>query len=238
MRVTAISLAIAFCLSIGHANAQNISDEAMHHFDRGQAAVEMAKSPTDYEDAIKEFEKAATLAPDWPDVYYNLGLIQEKLRKYDDAIKNLTKYLELSPNASDVREVKRFIAEIEYKMEKAKAEYDKIKDFIGTWLTTGQASSSFVFTAKKGVLIAKSSFGMGATSPKFVSTQVDGKNLKLGKFVSDHWALHHEWECHFTLITKTLMRGYCNTKIVRVRDPENADLVGNRDRYTTELRKR
>jgi tetratricopeptide (TPR) repeat protein len=96
MRVTAISLAIAFCLSIGHANAQNISDEAMHHFDRGQAAVEMAKSPTDYEDAIKEFEKAATLAPDWPDVYYNLGLIQEKLRKYDDAIKNLTKYLEFS----------------------------------------------------------------------------------------------------------------------------------------------
>ena len=133
MRIAVISLAIAFCLGIGHADAQNISDEAMRHFDRGQAAVEMAKTMADYEAAIKEFEKAATLAIDWPDVYYNLGLIQEKLSKYDNAIENLTKYLELSPNASDSRDVKRFIAKIEYKMEKAKAEYDKIKDLLGTW---------------------------------------------------------------------------------------------------------
>jgi tetratricopeptide (TPR) repeat protein len=119
MRILSLGLAVVFCLSIGITNAQNISDEAMRYFDRGQAAVEMAKTQADYEDAIKEFEKAAKLAPEWPDVYYNLGLIQEKIGKYSDAIKNLTKYLELSPNASDSREVKKFIAKIEYKMEKA-----------------------------------------------------------------------------------------------------------------------
>ena len=118
MKIAAISLILGFCLSIGHVDAQNISDDARRYFDRGQAAVEMAKTSADYEDAIKEFEKAARLAPDWSDVYYNLGLIQEKIGKYDDAFRNLTKYLELSPNASDAGEVKKFIAKIEYKMEK------------------------------------------------------------------------------------------------------------------------
>ena len=77
-RIAVISLTIAFCLSVGHADAQNISDEARRNFDRGMAAVEMAKSPADYKDAIKEFEKAAKLAPGWADVYYNLGMVQEK----------------------------------------------------------------------------------------------------------------------------------------------------------------
>lgn len=125
MRIAAISLAIVFCLGIGHAEAQNISDEAMRYFGRGQAAVEMAKSPADYEPAIREFKQAARLAPDWPDVYYNLGLLQEKVGRYDNAIRNLRKYLELSPNASDAGEVKQFIAKIEYKMEK-KDGYEKV----------------------------------------------------------------------------------------------------------------
>lgn len=64
---------VVVCI-IGHADAKNISDEAMRHFDRGQAAVEMAKSPADYEDAIKEFEKAMRLVPDWPAVRKNRQL--------------------------------------------------------------------------------------------------------------------------------------------------------------------
>jgi len=90
----------------------------MHYFNRGEAAVEMAKSSADYKDAVKEFKKAAAIAPNWPDVYYNIGLIQEKIGIYNDAITNLTKYLKLSPNASDAGKVKKFIAKIEYKMEK------------------------------------------------------------------------------------------------------------------------
>jgi|APSaa5957512622_1039677.scaffolds.fasta_scaffold38662_4 tetratricopeptide (TPR) repeat protein len=239
MRSIIISLVVGFCMCIGIAEAQNISDEAMRHFDRGQAAVEIAESTTDYEDAIKEFEKAAKLAPEWPDVYYNLGLIQEKVGKDDDAIRNLTKYLELSPNASDSREVKKFVAKIEYKLEKAKAEYDKIKDFLGEWdcFERGRETSYgrfWVFTLESGVLICRPALA----SPVTVSPQVDGKKLKTGKLINDQEMMHTELEFHIELITKTLMRGYCNSKVVWVRDSEFADLLGRTDRSTIELRKR
>ncbi len=237
MRIAVISLAIVFCLGIGHADAQNISDEAMHHFDRGEAVAEMAKSPADYEDAIKEFEKAAALAPDWPDVYYNLGLIQGKVDKYDDAIRNLTKYLDLSPNASDSRKVKKFITKIEYKQEKAKAEYDKIKDFLGDWdcFERGRETSYgvWVFTLENGVLICRPS----VASAVIVSPQVDGKKLKIGKFINDQREWHKELEFHLELITETLMRGHCNSKVVWVK-PIYPELLGRTDRYPIELRKR
>ena len=134
MRIAVISLTIAFCLSIGIANAQNISDEARRHFDRGMAAVEMAKSPADYKDAIKEFEKAARLAPGWADVYYNLGMVQEKVSKYNVAVTSLKQYLRLAPNANDAEMVKSTINKIEYKKQKAEEE-SKITSWLsGKWL--------------------------------------------------------------------------------------------------------
>jgi len=239
MRTTLLCLAIAFCFSIGIANAQNIPDEAMHYFDRGQAAVEMANSPADYADAIKEFEKAATLAPNWPDIYYNLGFIQEKIGKYDDALRNLKKYLELSPNADDSRDVKRLVAKIEYTIEKTKKEYDKIKDFLGTWDVftylddvSWEKPAGMVFTFEKGALMCNT-----FTTAGIVSTQVDGKKLKIAKHVNVAKHLKIEKECHYELITNTLMRGYCNSKTIWVADPDNAHLIGRILRYTMELRK-
>jgi tetratricopeptide (TPR) repeat protein len=96
---------------------QTISEEAQRHFDRGMAAVEMAKSPDDYASAIKEFEQAIRFAPDWPDVYYNLGMVQEKAGKYRDAITSLRQYLRLAPNASDAATVKSLINKLEFKAE-------------------------------------------------------------------------------------------------------------------------
>lgn len=239
MKVAVLSLTIAFCLGIGHAEAQNISDEAMRHFDRGQAAVEMAKSPTDYENAIKEFEKAATLASDWPDVYYNLGFILEKVGKRADAIENLAKYLELSPNASDAREVKKFIAKIEYAMEQAKTEYDKIKDLLGTWdefiikgSQAGQQSGMSVITAKNGVIEVNTP-GTDAIG----SAQFDGQKLKF-KYSKDQYALQGNFEYDMKIISKVLMRGYSHRKIVGVRYPDLAEDVGRIDSWAIELRKR
>jgi hypothetical protein len=96
---------------------QTVSDEAKRHFDRGMAAVEMAKTAEDYGPAIKEFEQAAKLAPDWPDVYYNLGMVQEKAGKYSDAVTNLTQYLRLAPNATDAETVKSLINKLEFKKD-------------------------------------------------------------------------------------------------------------------------
>lgn len=46
-------------------NAQAVPEEARRHLDRSQAAVEMATSPADLEDAVRELQKAIELAPDW-----------------------------------------------------------------------------------------------------------------------------------------------------------------------------
>jgi tetratricopeptide (TPR) repeat protein len=134
MKIAVISLTIAFCLSIGHADAQNISDEARRHFDRGMAAVEMAKSPADYKDAIKEFEKAARLAPGWADVYYNLGMVQEKLNKYNEAVASFKQYLRLAPNASDTETVKSLVNKLEYKADKISEQAKIPALLVGKWM--------------------------------------------------------------------------------------------------------
>ena len=111
---------ISFLLfGIGSAFGQEVSEEAKRHFDRGMAAVEMAKSPNDYAAAINEFEQAARLAPDWPDVYYNLGKVQEAAEKYGDAARSFREYLRLAPDAEDAEEIKSLINELEYKAERA-----------------------------------------------------------------------------------------------------------------------
>jgi hypothetical protein len=122
------TILILFC-GIASSFGQTVSEEAKRHFDRGMAAVEMAKTAEDYAPAIKEFEQAAKLAPDWPDIYYNLGKVQEKAEKYSDAITNLKQYLRLAPNASDAETVKTLINKLEYRAEKQA----KVSDLGGTW---------------------------------------------------------------------------------------------------------
>ncbi|MBS3908000.1 MAG: hypothetical protein KGZ49_13290 [Syntrophaceae bacterium] len=121
------SLVVVLILLFGIESSfsQSISEEALRHFNRGLAAVEIAKSPEDYEPAIREFQEAARLAPYWADPYYNLGVVQEKMARFDDAIKNLKRYMQLNPNAVDAQEVKNLMSKIEYKNEKAN-EYQNI----------------------------------------------------------------------------------------------------------------
>jgi tetratricopeptide (TPR) repeat protein len=96
---------------------QTVSEEAKRHFDRGTAAVEIAKDPGDYKIAIDEFKQAAALAPDWPDAFYNLGLVQEKSGQFKDAADTLKTYLKLAPNAADGDSVKSLINKLEFKAE-------------------------------------------------------------------------------------------------------------------------
>ncbi|MBK9162792.1 MAG: hypothetical protein IPM21_02560 [Acidobacteria bacterium] len=93
------------------------SDEARRHFDRGMAAVEMAKAPEDFQVAINEFKQATVLAPDWPDAFFNLGKMQEAAEKFTDAIASYRKYLQLAPNAPDAGDVKSLINWVQFKAE-------------------------------------------------------------------------------------------------------------------------
>lgn len=84
---------------------------------RGMAAVEMAKTPNDYKRAVNEFEQAAKLAPNWPDIYFNLGSIQAKAGNYGEAMRHYKRYLELAPNAPDAAKVREEIYKLEYRAE-------------------------------------------------------------------------------------------------------------------------
>lgn len=98
--------------------AQDVPEEARKHLARGQAAVEIAKTNSDFEEAVSEFNKAIELAPDWSEAYYQLGVLQDKLGKYDDACKNLKRCLELAPNADNYAKVQELYYKVEYKRDK------------------------------------------------------------------------------------------------------------------------
>lgn len=127
------ALLLSLLCGIESSFAQSIPEEARRHFDRGLAAVEIAKSPADYEEAIREFERAKSLAPNWPDPYYNLGLVQEKAERYGDAVTNLKQYLRLAPNASDAQEVKSLINKLEYRKEQFAEDAAILSSLVGTW---------------------------------------------------------------------------------------------------------
>jgi uncharacterized protein (TIGR02145 family) len=97
--------------------ADTVSEEAQRYMVRGMAAVEMAKTPKDYIRAVNEFEQAAKLAPNWPDVYFNLGSVQAKAGNYGEAMRHYKRYLELAPNAPDSAKVREEIYKLEYRAE-------------------------------------------------------------------------------------------------------------------------
>jgi hypothetical protein len=100
--------------------AEIVPEEARRFMARGMAAVEMAKTPKDYERAVREFEQAAKLAPNWPDVYFNLGAVQAKAGNYGEAMRHYKRYLELAPNAPDAAKVREEIYKLEYRAEEEK----------------------------------------------------------------------------------------------------------------------
>jgi len=97
--------------------AETVPEEARRYMARGFAALEMAKTPKDYERAVLEFVQAAKLAPNWPDVYFNLGSVQAKAGNYGEAMRYYKRYLELAPNAPDAAKIREEIYKLEYRAE-------------------------------------------------------------------------------------------------------------------------
>jgi len=142
MKKSAFLLTTVFILVFGIALSygQGVSEEARRHFDRGMVALDMAKSPAECEPAIKEFEQAARLAPDWPHAFYNLGAAQAKAEKYGDAVRSFQQYLRLAPNADDAEDVKSIINKLEYKAEQFISDSDALDIFatIGHFTKNGE----------------------------------------------------------------------------------------------------
>jgi tetratricopeptide (TPR) repeat protein len=103
--------------------------------------VKVARTKQDYETAEKEFQAAANRAPWWPAPYYNLGVVQEKLRLpallgcgiKPEAIENFEFYLEAAPGAPDAKEVRTKIHEIAFLNERIKRAGDLINQGVAAY---------------------------------------------------------------------------------------------------------
>jgi tetratricopeptide (TPR) repeat protein len=89
-------------------------EEARRFIVRAKAAIESKEN----EDAIREYQKALSVAPWLGDAYYNLALLQQTTGDYRNAIKNYKFYLLAAPDSPDVEKVKDNIYKLEYKAEK------------------------------------------------------------------------------------------------------------------------
>ena len=84
-----------------------------------KAAVKNAKSPLDYNQGVDAFNQASLLAPWEADIYYNLGVVQEKAEDFERSMNSFTLYLLAKPNAKDKRQVKEKIGSLQYEVKKA-----------------------------------------------------------------------------------------------------------------------
>ncbi len=105
MKTTLRIFVILTLLSLFHvlpAPAQPpVPEAAQERFKAGVAMIEKAGTPDDLRDALVEFEAAAALAPQWPDIHFNLAQLAAETDKPAKAAKEYGVYLELVPDAAD-----------------------------------------------------------------------------------------------------------------------------------------
>jgi tetratricopeptide (TPR) repeat protein len=87
---------------------------------KGKAAyiVKNANSPADFGPAVDAYEKATNLAPWVPELYYNLGVVQEKAGAPELASESFKLYLAADPDASDRDKVLARLGGLEVQQEK------------------------------------------------------------------------------------------------------------------------
>ena len=93
---------------------QDVPNDIRTQLQRGITGIEAAKTPNDFDAALKEFEGVVKLAPNWPDGHYYFGRVLPMVKgKSKQAINELNRYLELAPNAPDAETVKIEIQKLE-----------------------------------------------------------------------------------------------------------------------------
>lgn len=105
---------IRLYLSLNPAPA--LPEDARHHANFAQTALEMAKNqPEQLDNAIREWNAALRIAPWWPEANFNLGLLLEKRERYADASRFLRLYLLAAPKATDKDAVLQRLDSLDYK---------------------------------------------------------------------------------------------------------------------------
>lgn len=102
--------------------APAVPDTAVAFEGRAQFAFRSAKSEGDFLAAAQEYEKAVAAAPWVPGYYADLCTIYEKAGKFEDAKRHCGFYLIGLTDPTQMTDVKRRIAGLEFGIEKAKKE--------------------------------------------------------------------------------------------------------------------
>lgn len=172
---------------------------------KGKAAylVKTANSPADYLGAVDAYQKAVRLAPWVPELYYNLGVVQEKAGKASDAAGSFKLYLEAAPQAEDRDKVLERLGKLEVQQEQQREAPSAgpvqrnatppsaaaIKDW------EGRHSGEIVVGVLSGVCLAIGAIGLGlgigdtsdakyTTSPGYAGGVLYNKAYE-GKYWSD-----------------------------------------------------
>jgi tetratricopeptide (TPR) repeat protein len=92
-----------------------LSEEARRQAVFAATAVREAKDERGYDQAIKEYVNAISLAPWWADLYVNAALVCEQRGRYGEACSMLKLYQFAAPEAKDAEKIKTKMYELEYK---------------------------------------------------------------------------------------------------------------------------
>lgn len=107
-----IVMVFVLCMASRGDAQKNASPEAHRQFDRGMAFIKAAATETDYVPAAEALDSAVHLAPAWPDAWFNLAMVREKMGEYAEAIDGYRQYIALLPTAPDADAVRKSIARL------------------------------------------------------------------------------------------------------------------------------
>jgi len=218
------TFSILFCGVASSFGQQAVSEEARRHMARGMAAVEMAKSPEEYGSAMREFQEASRLAPDWPDPQYNLGLVQEKSGKFREAVASLKEYLRLAPDAPDASNIKELIYKLEYKAENTLSTADIIsvltslasdegKGYRSPWQQKGNCLPLgfdwYISSKDEGyisVISLNNGFNYGKENRTYQVLKVDGPTVKFQWGVTMRSIIAEKYETQFDVLSKSRVK--------------------------------
>jgi predicted Zn-dependent protease len=91
-----------------------VPSDAKAHFYLGELYRKQRRAPTDVEQAVLAYQKAAEHDPSYPDPQRSLGLLYYTTGRKDEARQAFERYLELKPHADDRQQVREYLMELRH----------------------------------------------------------------------------------------------------------------------------
>ena len=88
--------------------------DAKAHFYLGELYRKQRRAPTDVEQAVLAYQKAAEHDPSYPDPQRSLGLLYYTKGQKNEARQAFERYLELKPHADDRQQVREYLMELQH----------------------------------------------------------------------------------------------------------------------------